>query len=687
MLAPIAGLALVAVVLYNATSVDRVPPSYQIKLSAISPDTGLARTLTSIDVVFSEEVKRDTAEAAFSIIPYVPVSHYWQGLTMIVTPSAKLPLSTSFKVHMAAGVQDVAGNSQQKSQDLAFTTVGTPVVTAVVPSANQGSVPVDATIQITFDRSMDVQNVVSGLTIAPYVPFTVTWHGPTLSIAPEAPLAFGTTYSVRVGDPAVDTDGTRLSPPFVTTFTTVGIGLKVGGLIPAPNVAGVSVQTPIAVVFDGPIDPASIHDAITMTPPVSGSIAVATLPDDRQPSAPASPPTSPTTSPTASPSGNQGKAVAGPGNVLVFTPSAPLASHTTYTVSMSPDVKRTDGGAAEGQKWTFTTGEPTPSAQNQIAFLSDRGGVANVWLMNPDGSNQREVTAELVPVNGFDVSGDGSAIAYCAGGVAKLMGIDGSNVHVLTATGAFDYAPEFTPDGTALVIGRRDAAGADQGYWRIPIVSGADPRQVAPDGAPPLGSVKLQGEELTGSPGEPAWAPRAAFSTDGKLMLLVRGSDNMIELVDVTGANPPVPLGLAGNSRPIWDPLNNAFYVVATADSGATWQDFQVTEGGVATRVAAAAGDLAISSTGLVAFTVGTGDGSSHLAVAHGAASTDSQTLTTNPTWSESSPSFSPDGSLLVFGRYGRQSPTVSAGIWTIGPDGTRLTNLSADGAYPRWLP
>jgi hypothetical protein len=674
-LAPIAGLALVAVVLYNATSVDRVPPSYHIKLSAPLQGSGLALTLTSIDVVFSEQVKRETAEAAFSISPDVAVSLHWQGLTLIVTPSAKLPLSTAFTVNMAAGVQDSAGNSQSKGQEITFTTVGRPIVTAVLPAASAVSVPVDSTIQITFDRLMDLQKALEGLTISPPTPYTATWKGASLSIVPDDPLVFGTTYSIMLGDPAIDTDGTPISP-FTSTFTTVGVGLRATALIPAANVAGVSVQSPVAVVFDGPVDPSSIADAIHLTPPVSGSIQVVKLPDDRQATASASPSA---TQPAASPN-DSGK------NVLVFTPDGRLAPHTTYTVSMSPNVRRTDGGAAAGQTWSFTTGEPVASAQNQIVYLSDRGGVANVWLMNPDGSNQREITAELVPVSGFDVSGDGNTIAFGAGGVVKWMGISGDNVHLLTASGSFDYAPEFTPDGTALIVGRRDATGADLGYWRIPIVSGADPTQVVPDGAPALGSVTLQGDELTGLPGEPSWAPRAAFSADGKSMLVVRGLDDEAELVDVTGANPPVALHLTGNSRPIWDPQDGAFHVVANS-GGPDWSSWRVSTDGSVVRDGAAAGDLSVAYNGPVAAVLQTPDGSFHVAISLSGSSAGPVPLTNDRTWSDGSPSFSPDGSLVVFGRYATQSPKVSGGIWVIGPDGNGLTKLAADGAYPRWLP
>lgn len=672
-LAPIAGLALVAVVLYNATAVDRVPPTYQIKLSAVEPGSNLALTLTSIDVVFSEEVRHQTAEAAFSISPDIAVSPHWQGLTLILTPSAKLPLSTTFEVHIAPGVQDLAGNSQGKGQNLTFTTVGAPSVQSVVPALNASSVPVDTAIQITFDRYMDGDKVLAGLQIVPDTPYTATWNGPVLVITPDHPLSFATTYSIHLGDPAVDTDGTPLSP-YVATFTTIGVGLRVNALIPAASVAGVSVRSPIAVIFDGPIDPSSIADAIHLTPPVSGQVEVVTLPDDSRPSV----------SPSPSPS----QLAAAPGNnVLVFTPDSPLAAHTTYTATMSSNVLSTDGEAATAESWTFTTGEPSTNALNQIVYLSDRGGVANVWLMNPDGSNQREVTAELVPVSGFDVSGDGNTIAYAAGGVVKWMAIDGDNTHVITPTGSFDYAPVFTPDGTAIVVGQRDATGADQGYWRIPIISGADPRQVSPDGAPALGSVALRGDELTGSPGEPSWAPRAAFSADGSAMLFVRGVDNAVELVDMTGANAPVVLGLTGNSRPIWDSQDNAFYVVASPDHGVTWSYFQVTTGGVTTRIGAAAGDMTVAVNGNVAFTERSADGSTHVAFALLGSSPTSSVLTTDPTWSDGSPSFSPDGSLIVFGRFGVQNPPVSGGIWVIGINGSGLTQLATDGAYPLWLP
>jgi len=87
-----------------------------------------------------------------------------------------------------------------------------------------------------------------------------------------------------------------------------------------------------------------------------------------------------------------------------------------------------------------------------------------------------------------------------------------------------------------------------------------------------------------------------------------------------------------------------------------------------------------------MALIVKSADGSYHLsyaAVAGGLA----VALTYDPTFAESSPSFSPNGYAIVFARVGSQSTSVSAGIWTINVDGTGLTILSTDGSSPRWIP
>jgi hypothetical protein len=673
LLSALVALAVLAAVLYNAIMVDRIPPTYTMQVSS-SPSSGLAMTLTSIDVTFSEAVRQDTAEHAFSLAPgaagspQVAGTFHWQGQKLLIfTPSAKLPLSTKFHAHIAPGVQDLPGNAQAGTGDLDFTTVGPPAVKAVLPAVAATSVAVDGSIAITFDRLMDTNKVVEGLTLKPDITYQASWNLEVLTLSPTRPMEYGTTYTVEIGDPAVDTDGTKLAP-YVTSFTTVGAGLKVASLVPSPNVAGVSIHSQIAVAFDAPIDPTSIAGALKITPPVSGSIAAAMLPDDRNPPAQATP----------APTGSLAR-------VLVFTPDHALAPHTTYTVTMSSTVKRTDGQVASGQTWSFTTGEPPANALNEIAFTSNRGGVDNVWLMNFDGSNARQITSELVPVNGYDISGDGTTIAYSAGGVVKKMSLGGDNLTTLTPAADFEYSPAITPDGTGVVVSRRDDAGNDQGYWRYPLSGGGNAEQLTLDGAPDLGSVGLGDDGLTGQQGMAAWASRAAFSADGTAMLVIRGSDDAVEVVDMTHVQKPIKLNLQANSRPVWVQSDGAFYLSATDDGGATWAFWRVTAAGSATKGGPATGDIATDGHGLAVIIKGSG-GAYHLA--YSALGNKPQVLLVNdPAYSESAPSFSPDGSVIVFGRAGSQTPTVSAGIWTVNGDGTGLTNISTDGAFPHWVP
>ena len=70
-------------------------------------------------------------------------------------------------------------------------------------------------------------------------------------------------------------------------------------------------------------------------------------------------------------------------------------------------------------------------ADGKIAFISDRGGHSDVWLMNADGSDPINLT------QGRDCaspawSPDGAQIAYIAGGEIWLMDADGSNPQQVT---------------------------------------------------------------------------------------------------------------------------------------------------------------------------------------------------------------------------------------------------------------
>ena len=52
-------------------------------------------------------------------------------------------------------------------------------------------------------------------------------------------------------------------------------------------------------------------------------------------------------------------------------------------MTLQPGLAGRDGSTLAGPiSWRFTTGSPLTSLSNQIAFLSERAGIANLWT-NP----------------------------------------------------------------------------------------------------------------------------------------------------------------------------------------------------------------------------------------------------------------------------------------------------------------
>ncbi len=92
---------------------------------------------------------------------------------------------------------------------------------------------------------------------------------------------------------------------------------------------------------------------------------------------------------------------------------------------------------ADGIAWT---------ADNKIVYSSHANGDPDIWIMNPDGSNQRQLTAGLGSDNyGLSVSPDGRYIFFTSnrGGIWRID-LDGSNPKQLTSEGQVSTC---SPDG------------------------------------------------------------------------------------------------------------------------------------------------------------------------------------------------------------------------------------------------
>jgi len=642
-------------VLADATLVDRRAPSVvQIALSATAGDDRIAEPIASINIVFSEALRTESAESRFHLEPSVPGALSWDGPTLIFTPSEPMPAATDFVLRVDPGFVDLAGNIGTTGVDeWAFATAGPPRVLVATPPDGAVGLATDTTIELEFDRLMDTTTVEAAVRLEPPVAFRVAWSGETLAIAFEPGLAFGTSYTLSIDMSAADTSGAHLVSPFATHFSTVSAGLS-ARVIPSDHVAGIAVRSPIAVLFDGPIEPESAQGALTMTPLVGGDLEVVTPP-------------------------------AGPAaSALVFTPASPLAENTTYTVTLAAVVHRLGDPdqVAAGRTWSFTTGSQTESAQNQVAFLSDRSGVQNLWLVNPDGTNARQLTWELAPVSTFDFTGDGRRLVFATGGLVGSVDVDGNDRRIVTDDGFLELAPRLAPDESVILLSRRGPSGSDLGWWLVPTPwTFGDERQVLASGAAP----EPEGPEI-------APHPPPAFDPSGRYAIVAAESAQLVvvDLADPSGTPAQAfETGIFTAGAPTWAPAYGAFVATGTTGHLSLAQVYRLGLSGSAIVIAGASGGhggMAVDEIGRLLYPLDRDGAGVHLVLFDPRIGIVTD-LTSDTLFAEHGATFSPDGRRIVFDRSPRYQPNDSAGLWLIDIESRDLTRLTIDGSDPRWLP
>jgi Tol biopolymer transport system component len=153
-----------------------------------------------------------------------------------------------------------------------------------------------------------------------------------------------------------------------------------------------------------------------------------------------------------------------PRNIARYSPVLAVAALMTVTIL--------ELGLAPAQaqvvtpSWTAATALPTLHANGKIAFTSDRDGSQEIYLMNPDGTNQTTLTNNSIVDDHAMWSPNGKKLAFvsqrAAGGFAIFqMNMDGTNRVEITPLsnflngppyGAVGFSMSWSPDGRKIAF-------------------------------------------------------------------------------------------------------------------------------------------------------------------------------------------------------------------------------------------
>ncbi len=188
---------------------------------------------------------------------------------------------------------------------------------------------------------------------------------------------------------------------------------------------------------------------------------------------------------------------------------------------------------------TATAAAPDSPAQvtiNKIAFVSDRDGQKEIYVMNADGGNQIRLTNNPAEDTLPAWSPDGRQIVFVSDrdGNPELYVMDaaGGNQIRLTDNPSPDYDPAWSPDGRQIVFDTERDVQLRTDVWVMnPDGSGAHIVQ-------PFGR-------------NPAWSP------DGSRLVALFRFESLVHLgvMPADGSAAPVPLLQSGmNNFPAWSP-------------------------------------------------------------------------------------------------------------------------------------
>jgi O-glycosyl hydrolase len=383
-----AGTALAANYTWTFTTAA-APPT----VTATTPGAGAISVAvnTAISATFSESMNAGSfTSSTFTLAPQggsaVAGTYSVNGSVATFMPTSPLAYGAQYNATITTGVSSSSGAPLAANYTWSFTTAAAPVapmVTAVTPLNNTGSVAVNTTVTAAFSQAMNASTInASTFILTPQggsaVTGAITYNaaGSIATFTPGANLASGTQYTAVITTGAMSSSGVALAANYSWQFTTAAAAAPtVAATVPAKNAMGVSINQAITATFSEQMNSATLTGS-TFTLSAAGGGSVSGLIVYSTATA-----------------------------TVTFTPNAALNYETLYTATITTGATSSGGVAlASNYSWSFTT------AANPNLVTVDYGspeqtirgfGGSTAWLGQMP---QAVATALFDPVNGLGLS-------------------------------------------------------------------------------------------------------------------------------------------------------------------------------------------------------------------------------------------------------------------------------------------